>query len=259
MKRWLTIFLSLILIFLCGCAPLHDAVASAPPVSAPTQPSEPPITEPPATLPEHSDLYLSDYTVDDIIRFFNEVCLDAEFTDYGDPSRLQKWDGPIDYYIHGNPTQKDLEVIDDFVIALNKIEGFPGMLRATHEEYATLQIYFCTQQELIGHLGENFYGTDGGVTFWYNGKNEIYNAIICYRNDIDQHVRNSVILEEIYNGLGPIQDTDLRKDSIIYSGYSTPQQLTAVDALILKLLYHPEMKCGMSAQECEAVIRTLYY
>ena len=72
-------------------------------------------------------------------------------------------------------------------------------------------------------------------------------------------MRNSVILEEIYNGLGPVQDTDLRPDSLIYSAYSTPQELTEIDELILKLLYHPDMVCGMNAQECEAVIRQLYY
>ena len=77
--------------------------------------------------------------------------------------------------------------------------------------------------------------------------------------DVDQEIRRSVILEEIYNGLGPIQDTDLREDSLIYSGYTAPQSLSPVDELILRLLYHPEMLCGMDAAACEAVIRRLYY
>ena len=68
-----------------------------------------------------------------------------------------------------------------------------------------------------------------------------------------------MILEEIYNGLGPLNDTWERKTSIIYAGYSTPQWLSEEDQLILKLLYHPMMKCGMNAEACEAVIRQLYY
>jgi hypothetical protein len=121
-----------------------------------------------------------------------------------------------------------------------------------------LDIYFCDFQDMIDHLGDNFYGADGGVTFWYE-YDEIYDATICYRTDIGQYVRNSVILEEIYNGLGPVQDTWLRTDSIIYAGYSEPQTLTEIDELILKLLYHPDMKCGMNRAACEAVIRALYY
>ena len=56
-----------------------------------------------------------------------------------------------------------------------------------------------------------------------------------------------------------VQDTFLRTDSIIYGGYSEPQALTAVDELLLRLLYHPNIRPGMNAQECEAVIRSLYY
>jgi len=89
--------------------------------------------------------------------------------------------------------------------------------------------------------------------------NEIYYATICYSDEMRQYTRNSVILEEIYNGLGPIQDTVLREDSIIYQYFTEPQDLTDVDWLILKLLYHEDMKCGMDAEACEQVIRKLYY
>jgi hypothetical protein len=111
---------------------------------------------------------------------------------------------------------------------------------------------------MIDLMGENYYGMDGAVTFWYL-YDEIYDAIICYRTDLDQYLRNSVILEEIYNGLGPIQDTSLRSDSIIYSEFSQPQELTDIDELLLKLLYHPDILPGMNAQQCEQVIRALYY
>jgi hypothetical protein len=107
-------------------------------------------------------------------------------------------------------------------------------------------------------MGSNFSGCDGGVTIWYL-QNEIYDATICYSTETDQFVRNSVILEELYNSLGPAQDTNLRPDSIIYGPYSEPQELTEIDKLILILLYHPRLECGMDAVQCEAVIRELYY
>ena len=111
---------------------------------------------------------------------------------------------------------------------------------------------------MIDIMGNNFAGLDGGVTFWYDD-DKIYSARIFCRTDIEQEVRNSVIIEEIYNGLGPVQDTDIRTDSIIYSGYSYPQEMTEIDELILKLLYSPKMLPGMNSLECENVIRELYY
>jgi len=217
------------------------------------------ITEEVPADPEHSELYIPGVDAEQVIEWFREVCLDAEYVLGGDPSFLQRWEVPIRYYVGGAPTEADLQVLEGFVAWLNTVEGFRGMEAVESAEAANLDIWFCSEPEMIDRLGDTFWGNDGGVTFWYDGNNCIYDAVICIRTEIDQTVRNSVILEEIFNGLGPIQDTELRPDSIAYAGYSTPQALTAEDELILRLLYHPDLYCGMNAEQCEAVIRTLYY
>ncbi len=278
-KKTFSLLLFLLLLAGCSPAPASPPATSEPPatVSAPTEvptapvtepatePPTEPATEPPTqapteapTLPPHSQLYIPDLSAEDLILYFNEVCLDAEINNAGDPSFLQKWISPISYHLYGSPTPEDLETLNDFCQWLNSIEGFPGICRTDDPTEANLRIHFCDQQELINQMGENFYGMDGAVTFWYMD-DVIYDAIICIRTDLDQHLRNSVILEELYNGLGPIQDTFLRPDSIIYSDFSQPQALTDVDKLILQLLYHPELKCGMDAATCEDLIRQLYY
>lgn len=267
--------LALFLCLFAGCQntnlPSEPTVPEAPSVSiettaAPTETAAPETTIPemtvpetePATEPEHSALYLPDVSVEDMILYFNEVCLDAEFVNSGDASRLQKWTAPISYALHGDYTDQDLATLSAFVAWLNALEGFPGISEAPASDYSNLQIHFCTQSDMVDLMGDNFYGMDGAVTFWYSD-DEIYDAIICYRTDVDQYLRNSVILEEIYNGLGPIQDTALRPDSIIYSDFSEPQWLSPIDEVILQLLYHPDILPGMDAQQCEQVIRSLYY
>ena len=220
----------------------------------------PPETTVPETKPLHSPLYLEGIPVEDVILYFNEVCLDAEYVESGTPELLQKWIKPITYYVHGTPTDEDLLVLRDLAEQLNSIENFPGMVAVADPADADLPIYFCTKEEMNNKMSfaaqENL---DGAVTFWYNGAQEITNAIICIRTDISQQVRNSVIAEEIYNGLGPIQDTTLREDSIIYQYGSEILELSEMDILILQLLYHPQIKCGMTAAQCEGVIRSLYY
>jgi len=241
--------------------PVETTVPTAPTEPATQPPTEPPTqppTEPP-TQPLHSELYLPTVSVEDMIRYFKEVCLDAEIVNGGDPTKLQKWTTPILFHCEGPATAEDRKVLDSFVAWLNEIEGFPGMRETESAAAANLRIRFCGPAEYLDYMGSGFSGTDGGITFWYNGANEIYDAMIGCRTDIDQKVRNSVILEEIYNGLGPIQDTALRNTSVIYAGYSTPQWLSEVDQVILKLLYSSQMRCGMDAAACEAVIRQLYY
>ena len=215
--------------------------------------------EPVPEVPAHSELYIPDVKTEDVIVWFQEVALDAEYVDSGDATRVQKWGDEITYALLGAPTDADREVVFQMVNTLNSITGFPGMKEITDTAAAELKIHFVAEPEMLNLLGDNFYGCDGGVQFWYDSDNKIYDGTICIRTDLDQYVRNSVIMEEIYNGLGPVQDTDLRSDSLIYSGYSTPQGMTQVDMLIMKLLYNSKIRCGMSAAECEKVIRELYY
>ena len=272
MKKSFLILIALLCALVClfGCG--ADPTPTEPPTEASTAPTETDATtvptepettteptEPEPTKPEHSEFYIPELSVDDVILYFNEVCLDAEFINSGNPTLIQRWDEVVYYTIDGDPTEDDLAVLNTFCTWLNTIEGFPGIQESTHPKDTNLRIFFCDQERMIDLLGDNFYGMDGGVTFWYNHSNQIYSSTICYLNSTSQFVRNSVILEEIYNGLGPVQDTDLRTDSIIYAGYSEPQALTPVDELILKLLYHPSIQCGMNAQECEEMIRQLYY
>ena len=210
------------------------------------------------TEPTHSPLYLPGVTTEDVIGYFHEVCLDAEFVNSGDPTRLQRWETPILYRWEGE-TPEDRQVLDAFAAWLNGVEGFPGIREAQPDEAANLRITFCGGDDYLEMMGDNFAGTDGGVTFWYNGADEIYDGIIGCRSELTSDLRRSVILEEVYNGLGPVHDTAIRPDSIIYSDFSTPQWLSPVDELILKLLYHPDMKCGMDQTQCEEIIRKLYY
>ena len=255
MKHFLLCVLLMALLAGCGAVP----EGTVPPIAETTAVTTETTTEAtlPATEAAHSALYIPGLDVEDVIRYFNEVCLDAEIVHGGDASLLQKWREPIYYQLNGDPTDEDVRVIEDLAAWLNTIEGFPGMYAAQEQSPANLQIHFCSQDDMLDIMGPNFTDMDGAVTFWYQ-ENAIYDATICCRTDLSQHLRTSVIQEEIYNGLGPIQDTMLRPDSIIYADYAEPQALTEVDMLILRLLYHPDMACGMDAAACEAVIRQLY-
>ena len=257
------LFLLLCALALTGCGRFTGPIPTVPattaqiPTTAPAEETTIPTTV--SADPVHSDFYIPGVVVEDVVTWFKEVCLAAEFVNSGDPSYLQKWDHTIRYLIHGDPTNEDLTKLESFAQWLNTIEGFPGIYKTEDPSEANLNIYFCTHSEMCARMGEWARDLDGAVTFWYDQNNRIYDAIICVRTDLNQHLRNAVILEELYNGLGPIQDTALRSDSLIYAEFSEPQALTEIDKLILKLLYNPKMQCGMNAEQCEEVIRTLYY
>ena len=211
---------------------------------------------------EHSVLYNENYTVEQVIEYFNEVALGAEYTKgEGDTQVIQKWAEEISYRIYGLATQEDWEVLEALFDQLNSIEGFPGIYPAIEDEMANLTIHFYNYDDFCANMGEtiNYEEADGAVEYWYyDDTNDIYKARIGYRIDIDQNTRNSVLLEEVVNGLG-LNDSALREDSIVYQGFSETQELSDMDWIIIKLLYSPEIRYGMNQQECREVIERLYY
>lgn len=264
MKKVSVLLLSIVLIFfLAGCEQMPAETTVPTTLPEPTETTaplttQPPTTEPVETAPEHSVLYLPDISVEDVITWFGEVNFSREYGTEGDPTVIQKWNTPISYSLLGEATPEDQAVVEELAAWLNAVEGFPGIYPAEEAPFANLQIYFTDRQGMLDIMGPEYTFLDGAVTYWYED-NAIYDCHICVLYDLDPELRRSVLLEEIYNGLGPIQDTLLRPDSIAYQEYAQPQNLTKEDELILRLLYDPQITCGMNAEECETVIRTLYY
>ncbi len=211
----------------------------------------------PSPSPSHSELYIEGLDVEDVITYFAEVCLDTEYGDKEGGSLIRKWVNPIYYNVYGEPTARDMYVLNSFVNELNGISGFPGMYPV--EMAADLSIYFYGEQAFVDLMGSDFAGNWGGVTFWYDGLSQIYSETISIRTDIPQDARDSIIAEELYNGVGPVQDTSLRGDSLICEWSNENYEMTAIDELILKLLYHPSICPGMNYNQCETIIKELYY
>lgn len=265
MKK-MCVLLYLVLILLPGCGkPIQDTVSTAPADPVPTEteiPTTMEMTESTAPIQSHSALFLPDYTTQQIQDYFREVVLDVEYSDgTGDSSLVQKWTAPISYRIDGSPTEEDRAVLNMLFSQLNEITGFPGIYPARDNGVEQIRISFLEPDIFRNSYSMVVNGEDafGATQFWYDtDTNEIFSARIGHRTDLDQRTRNSILLEEIINTLG-ISDSLLRPDSIVYQYSNENLTLSEVDWVILKLLYHPDIRCGMDAEQCNALIEKLYY
>ena len=212
--------------------------------------------------PEHSDLYIEKYTLDDVLSYFEEVVLRMEYSDgTGDITCVQKWLSPIYYQLYGSYTDTDVSKLNELFTQLNNIEGFPGIYPATDTNCENLTINFLEPNDFMIQFSDVVHGEDayGAAEFlYYTETNELHTARIGYRTDIDQNTRNSILLEEIINVLG-ISDSELRTDSIVYQYSNENTALSDVDILIFKLLYNPKIECGMNYDNCTEIIKELYY
>lgn len=272
-KRLYPLLILTLALLLCACAGTAPEHTSAPPreeshaetdfedetTLTETEPTE---TQPPETTqPLHTELYLPEYTTQEIVEYFREVVLAMEYADgAGDVSLVQKWMEPILYQIHGDPTEEDLAVLSALFEQLNEIPGFPGIYSSEEVYQTNLNMYFLDEEGFNEDFSQVIQGeaADGAVEFWYDTEtNEIHTARIGYRTDIDQSVRNAVLVEEIINMLG-ISDTTERMDSVVYQYSNDNTQLSQVDWIILKLLYDPAIQCGMDNDSCTEIIQQRY-
>ena len=259
MQHKLFVLILMLSILLVGCHPSPEPIRTeetSVPVTTETA------TVPTTTQPLHSELYLPDHGPEQIFAWFEEVVLDMEYSEgEGDITLVQKWMVPIGFRVYGTPTEEDLAVLNGFVAQMNRIPGFPGFYTAEAEGQEHMQIHFLDGDAFREGFSSVINGEDayGATQFWYYTQtNEIHTARIGCRSDIPQSERNSVLVEEIVNALG-ISDTFLREDSITYQYSNENTALSNVDWTLLKLLYHPDVKCGMDREQCASVIQKLYY
>lgn len=220
-----------------------------------TLPSGEPSPEQPK--PVHSDIYVENVSVEEIITYFNEVWLLAD--ENGASYRtIQKWESPIYYQINGVFTEDDITMLNYVFEVLNSIEGFPGIAQATEQGQVNFQIYFCSEPEMVGLLGQSFASNDGGALYWHE-EDAINRAVMCCRTDLDQYLRNTAILKNLYKCFGVLKLTDTRPDSVVYNGVNEAQELSSVDETLLRIMYSGKTMYGMTAADTERVIRLLYY
>ncbi len=190
-----------------------------------------------------------------MFTYFSEIVNNAEYSDGSFVHQLvQKWTIPITYRIYGDATEEDMDVLLSFFDELNSLYYFPGIHEVESGEEENLSIYFIDKNLFDITFGDviNHEDADGAAEYWfYTDSCEIYQGRVGYVTETDQAIRNSVLIEEIVNVLG-LSDTYMREDSIVYQYSSDSLEPSEIDWIIIKALYHPLIKPGMTAEECEA-------
>lgn len=205
---------------------------------------------------KHSIYYVERVNVDKMAYYFNDVCFGGEY-DALSKQIIVKWQDPIMLYIDGFANISDYDTLTGFLDFLNTIDGFPGIMQIHDKTQANLVVHFyplaefkdaVPVQDAIGYATYNFNTSTGVIT----------DGDVYILTDSSQADRNSVILEEVYQILGPTKDTLVRKDSIIYQ-HGNPSKLSDEDKSIISLLYNSRITPGMTPMQSEEIIREIYY
>ncbi len=236
-----------------------DAPVTTPGSTTPGDATSPTPSEEPTMTPgtASGEIDRMGYSADEIFAYFEEVALHAEFYD-GEtaPQELRRWKDEMVCKVVGSPTDEDYALLDRLFDSLNAIPHFPGICFENEENEANITLHFeggdAYDRLAAEHVAS---ATDGFATCWYQPSEYLYfKAEIGIRSDISQTVRNSVILEELIQTFGLMNDSYLHDDSIFYQDYNEPQWPSDLDWILIELLYRPELAPGMTVEECRDIV-----
>lgn len=185
-----------------------------------------------------------------VLDYFAEIAFGSE---YGDSSgRLCRWTDTVIYRVTGEPTEDDLELVAYLCEKLNGIEGFPGIKEAGVFDSPNFEIMFVPRSAIVeefSHATETCVGMS--EYSWNTGTYEIIGARAAIDSAATEE-RNSTICEEFLQAMGLAMDSYSHRDSVFYQGKCVYNRPSELDFAMIRVLYHPSLRCGMTKKEALA-------
>lgn len=202
------------------------------------------------------DHVLSDYQRN-VITYFKEIALGFEFGSATPVTR--KWVAPMKIYVGGAPTATLTRELELIIAELNGLatDGFQIQIVSSREA-SNLQIFFGTGAEYAAlyPVDAKLSRTNSGVYhIYWNSKNQLTKGhIFVNMKDTSEEEQRHVIREELTQSLGLGRDSELYQESVFQSRFTTPTHYAEIDKDLIRLLYHPAMRTGLTPGEVEAVL-----
>ena len=161
-----------------------------------------------------------------------------------DSSRdLVRWTNTIKLYVGGQPTTEDMKQLDDFIMEIaTHCPNVPNIRRVSDPGSANITLYYCPLDEMGNYVSNYVENNWGFFYFWYNGSGSIYKAELAIASDVNSpESKVHLMKEELVGALGLSNDHYQYSDSILYGEWTTTQELSDLDWLMLNMYYDPEL------------------
>ena len=169
-----------------------------------------------------------------------------------------KWgDGEVGYYVAGNPTVSDLAQVESIISKLDRlipVLRFRRVPLSDARAEAPLWILFRRENDEIGKgVVTSEWMTFGGLAIYGGDGFVIDLALVIINSDQPEEFRRRAIVEEITQVLGLANDSWWYPDSRFYQGISINPGLADIDEALIRLLYDPRIKPGMTIEDLEGM------
>ncbi len=174
----------------------------------------------------------------------------------GGASKLTRWEDTIKIYVSGSPSKQDLSELDEFIMeCATHCPNMPNIRIVSDASRANVSIWYGPLNQLKDHSEFYVEGNWGFFSYWYGNNHRMTRAEIVIATDVNtQDSKNHLLREELTGAFGLTNDHFVYSDSILFGEWTTTQEFSDVDWLMLNMLYDPDLTPGMSGREARAIL-----
>jgi len=188
------------------------------------------------------------------IDYFLEIAMGPEFPKSSSESKIRKWQGDINIQYSGAPTSADLATLNSIISEVNDLTNGGIHLQLVNHN-PNITIHFAPLSQ-FAQLEPGYQPGNYGY-FWdrWDENNTLNHAnVLVTTTKVTQKERSHLIREELTQSLGLMQDSYKYPDSMFYQPWTDPTEYSAMDRVLIRMLYSPQVKAGMTkAQVLDAI------
>lgn len=216
-------------------------------------------------LADFKDYELSEYDKE-LVNYFNEVALNSEFEDHS--GKIIKWTEPMSLYvIKDEEFNIQVSIIKNTINKINNLIKGEFKIQLVDSHVKSNAVIFLLEKDKVESLVPKlFEGIEeelaGLALVEYDLDNyEIKHAKIFIDINEPLESQKSIILEELTQSIGLMNDSEKYSNSIFYQNKALDSintlEYSKMDIEIIKMLYHPKMKPGLNSKNAEKVIKQI--
>jgi hypothetical protein len=200
----------------------------------------------------------------ELIDGFQRAVFGSEYRSFGWQSRLvKKYVDPVRLYVEDRSTQRRREKIESFVRTLPGLIAGLDVAVVDMPDKANFHVFVVDRADYAAVVAKEIY--DRPSSSFTPGKclvRVVSTSAGISRSDAvivgDEGVFlfNRCMVEEILQGLGPINDDRSLSESV-FNDTSRHSTFTDFDRRILNMLYHPLVEPGMTKLEAARILPTV--
>lgn len=200
------------------------------------------------------------FSTEELIQGFQSTVFGLEYRVWSwRPYRVKKYSVPVRFYIHNLAQKNRVASVRAFVRTIGKkIHGLKTGL-ASSADTANFQVYVVDRAQYVDVVRNSVYQDPKAKVRGYclvrviSGKRGIKRSAAVIVSDEGETKFQRCLVEEILQGLGPMNDDDRLVHSV-FNDTSHHNRFTVFDQILLNMLYDERIKPGMSTKEIKNVL-----